>query len=92
MCSSDLQSQAFAAQWEEAFGPAAMNPENLVDCKRFDLKTGQASVSLEPDASAMVETRFINGRPFLLIPIQEGLEVNGIPVEYLSKNEDAPES
>ncbi len=40
----------------------------------------------------MVETRFINGRPFLLIPIQEGLEVNGIPVEYLSKNEDAPES
>ena len=89
---TEEQSQAFAAQWEEAFGPAAMNPENLVDCKRFDLKTGQASVSLEPDASAMVETRFINGRPFLLIPIQEGLEVNGIPVEYLSKNEDAPES
>ena len=79
----EAQAEAFTAQWEEAFGgAAALDPENLMDCKHFDLKTAQASVSVDPASSAIVETRIIDGRPFLLIPIEEGLEVNGIAVEY----------
>ena len=72
---------AFQAQCGEAFGGAALNPENLIDAKRFDVKTEQATISIDPAYSYLVETRIIGGRKYLLIPAGEGVEVNGLSVE-----------
>ena len=36
---------------------------------------------MSPDYSYMVETKVINGRKYILIPADDGMEVNGIAVE-----------
>ena len=72
---------AFQERCDQAFGGAALNPENLIDAKRFDVKTEQATISVDPAYSCLVETRIIDGRRYLLIPAGEGVEVNGLPVE-----------
>lgn len=71
---------AFQEQCGEAFGGAALNPENLIDSKRFDIRTDQATISVDPEYSYLVETRVIDGRKYLLIPAGDGVEVNGLPV------------
>ena len=71
---------AFQEQCGEAFGGAALNPENLIDSKRFDIRTDQATISVDPEYSYLVETRVIDGRKYLLIPAGDGVEVNGLHV------------
>ncbi len=73
---------AFREQCEEQFGGSvALNPENIIDARRFEVKTPDAAVSIDPERSYLVETRIIDGRKYLLIPADEGVEVNGLPVE-----------
>ena len=81
---------AFQEQCAQAFGGAALNPENLIDAKRFDVKTEQATISVDPAYSYLVETRIIDGRKYLLIPAGEGVEVNGLSVEVEAA--EAPEA
>ena len=76
---------AFQEQCGQAFGGAALNPENLIDTRRFDVKTEQATISLDPAYSYLVETRVIDGRKYLLIPAGEDVEVNGLPVEVTAE-------
>ena len=83
---------AFQEQCGQAFGGAAMNPENLIDVKRFDVKTEQATISIDPAYSYLVETRIIDGRKYLLIPAGEGVEVNGLPVGLAAEEPDSSES
>lgn len=78
---AEEKAAAFQEQCGAAFGGAALNPENLIDAKRFDVKTEQATISIDPAYSYLVETRIIDGRKYLLIPAGEGVEVNGLPVE-----------
>ena len=39
------------------------------------------SVTVDPERSALVETRLIQGRKYILIPADNGVEVNGVSVE-----------
>ena len=59
----------------------AGNPANLIDSKRFELKTADAAVSIDPERSYLMETQVINGRKYILVPADEGtVELNGFPV------------
>ena len=72
---------AFIQGCGEQFGEgAALNPANLVDTKRFEVKTADATIAVEPERSFLVETRIIDGRKYLLIPADEDVEVNGFGV------------
>ena len=83
------RAQAFQAQCGEAFGGGVLNPENLIDAKRFDVKTEQATISLDPAYSYLVETRVIDGRKYLLIPAEDGVEVNGLAVGLTAREAEA---
>lgn len=75
------QVQAFAAQFAEHFGKeAALNPVNLMSVSKFELETGEAKISVDPERSGLLETTEINGRKYLLIPA-ENMSVNGLPVQ-----------
>lgn len=79
----ETQAEAFCAKCGELFGEdAALSPANLIDSKRFEVKTADAAVSLDPEHSYLVEARVIDGKKYLLIPAGEGLEVNGMPVDW----------
>lgn len=72
---------AFCENCGQQFGEgAALSPANLIDCRRFEVKAGDITVSLSPEQSYLVETRIIDGKKYLLIPAGEGVEVNGMPV------------
>ena len=76
------QVSAFRESCGRQFGEgAALNPANLIDNRRFEVKTGDATVSVPPESSYLVETRVIDGRKYLLVPVGEGLEVNGMQVK-----------
>lgn len=69
----------------EKFGEnAVLNPANLIDAGKFEVKTDQVTVSVSPDQSYLVETRTINGKKYLLIPAGENMEVNGQTVKFES--------
>lgn len=73
---------AFQESCGERFGEsAALNPANLIDSRHFELKTSdEITITVHPEQSYLVETRVINGRKYLLIPADEGVEVNGFSV------------
>ena len=51
-----------------------LNPANLIDSSRFEVKTADATISLDPEHSYLVETRIIDGRKYLLIPAERILK------------------
>ena len=86
---AEEKAEAFRSRCGEAFGGAALNPENLIDVKRFDVKTEHAAISIDPAYSYLVETRIIDGRKYLLIPAGEGVEVNGLSVGQEAETPEA---
>ena len=83
---------AFREQCGQRFGEgAALSPANLIDSGKFEVKTEQATISVDPSCSYMVETRIIDGVKYLLIPAGEGVAVNGLPVTVRSAPETEEE-
>ena len=72
---------AFCDSCTTQFGDgASLNPANLIDSSRFEVKTADATISVDPEHSYLVEARIIDGRKYLLIPADEDIEVNGFGV------------
>ena len=71
---------AFSRACEERFGGGAMDPANLIDSKKFEVRTGEVTISVDPEYSYLVETRVIDGKTYLLIPAGSGVELNGMAV------------
>lgn len=73
--------EVFQEKYSEGFGEAAsLNPNNIIDSKKFEIKTPQVKISVDPEFSYLVETRMIDGRKYILIPSDEGVEINGVKV------------
>ncbi len=53
---------------------------NILDTKKFEVITPQVKISIDPEYSGIVETTVVNGKKFLLIPIEDGMEINGYGV------------
>ena len=77
----------FQARCGQQFGEGAvLNPENIIDSKHFEVKTADASITIDPKRSYIVETRVIDGRKYILIPADEGVAVNGMTVGITPDN------
>lgn len=81
------QIQVFRDQCDQQFGRAPLNPANLIDSRRFEVKTGQATVNIAPEHSGLLETQVINGRRYLLVPMDGTVEVNGFALEGEGKSD-----
>lgn len=55
--------------------------ENVVNKKVFEVKTNEAQVKIQPEYAGIVETRMIDGKKCLVIPLDEHVEINGISVK-----------
>ena len=66
----------------ERYGASAvLPPENIIDSSRFELKIGDATVSVEPEYSYLIETQVIEGKKYILIPADTEAEINGFTVQ-----------
>ena len=79
---SQERTGAFKEKCGELFGRGAvLNPANLINSGKFEVKTSQVTLSVSPDQSYLVETRVIDGKKYLLIPAGEDVEINGQAVK-----------
>lgn len=71
----------FSVDYDEAFGfEADLYPKNIIDEKRFEIKTPDVSIKVAPDRSDLIETRIIGGIKYILINADENVEVNGVSI------------
>ncbi|MBO5543911.1 MAG: DUF4317 domain-containing protein [Oscillospiraceae bacterium] len=75
------QLKDFRSGWEAHFGNAVLHPENIVDLRHFEVKTGDVTITVTPEESFLIETRAIDGKKYILIPADGGAELNGFAVK-----------
>lgn len=72
---------AFDRQYDQSFGPdARIAPRNVVDVNQVEVKTPDVTIRVNPERSDLVEARVINGKKYILIRADEGVEVNGVNI------------
>ena len=72
----------FNVEFDQHFGAdAALSPANLIDAKKFQLKTPDVTIQVNPERTDLVQTRVIGGVKYLLICADDGVEVNGIQID-----------
>lgn len=73
--------ESFEKNYEEtAVSQAPMMASNIANTRKFEVKTPDVTIQVNPGRSDLVETKIIDGRPCLVIAINDAVEVNGIPV------------
>ena len=77
---SEDQATAFKELYTKRFGKAALNPENIVDLRRLEIKSGDVTITVAPDQSYLIESREIDGKKYIMIPADGGAELNGFTV------------
>ena len=60
---SEQKRAAFEERFDEEFGPADLRAQNIVDVKRFELRTPDVIVKVNPERSDLIQTRTIDGSP-----------------------------
>ena len=76
----------FERNFEENAGEkATLLASNITETKKFNIETPDEVIKVNPDRADLVETRIIDGRQCLVIPVDDHIEVNGINVRTISR-------
>lgn len=71
----------FEEQYQETAGEnAVLMAANIVNARKFEVKTPDVIITVNPEKAQLVETRIIEGRRCLVIGIDENVEINGVNV------------
>ena len=83
---SDEHVAKFSVDYDEAFGfEAELHPKNIIDNNRFEIKTPDVSIKVNPERSDLIETRVIGGVKYIMICADEDVEVNGVSIHIEEK-------
>lgn len=78
---SEEKVESFRRECEKQYGEnAALNPKNILGTGKFEITTPEVKITVAPENSYLIEARMIGGRRYLLIPADDGVEVNGVSV------------
>lgn len=76
--------EGFDKNFEETAGEkTSLMASNIAETKKFNIETPDIVIKVNPERMDMVETRVIDGRKCLVIPVDEYIEVNGINVRTM---------
>ena len=82
---SDQHMAKFSVDYDAAFGfEAELHPRNIIDDKRFEVKTPDVVIKVDPARSDLIETRVIDGVRYIMICADEDIEVNGVSIHVKS--------
>ena len=59
---------------------------NITNTRRMEIKTPDVVIHVEPDRAELIETKIVDGRKCLVIPMEGDIEVNGIHVSFSEDN------
>ncbi len=76
----------FSVEFDEVFGyETELHPKNIIDNRRFEIKTPDVSIKVAPERADLIETRIIGGVKYILICADENVEVNGVSIHIDDK-------
>lgn len=79
----------FSVDYDATFGfEAELHPKNIIDNKKFEIRTPDVSIKVDPARSDLIETRIIGGVKYILICADENVEVNGVSI-HIGQEEEA---
>ena len=85
----DDKLQNFDEQYELAAGEkSSLVASNITNTRKFEIKTPDVVIHVAPDRADLVETRIIDGRKCLVIPMESEVELNGIRVSALNLSDN----
>ncbi|MCC8051960.1 MAG: DUF4317 domain-containing protein [Clostridiales bacterium] len=72
----------FDESFAEASGDtqAELYVTNVAHTRKFEIRTPDISISVKPECADLIETQVVDGRLCFVIPVNDSVEVNGIPV------------
>ena len=78
--------QELEEHFEETAGEkSSFLAANVMNARKFEIKTPDVVIQVNPERSDLVETRMIDGRQCLVIAVDDRVEVNGISAKILEK-------
>lgn len=80
----------FDEEFEQSGGnnQTSLYVSNVVNRRKFEIKTPNIVISVKPECADLVETRILDGRPYFVIPADDSVEVNGIPVHTMQRGDE----
>ncbi len=77
------------AAFDETYSTTAgedqsLTASNLTNAKRMEIKTNEVVIHIAPERADILTPQMVNGRRCLVIPMDDGVEVNGIRVHSAS--------
>lgn len=80
--------EKFEQQYDEEIGAKmTVMANNISDTRKFEVKTPDVTVKVNPERADLVETKMIDGVPCLVIQLTDEVEVNGIHVYHRFEEE-----
>ena len=71
----------FEEKFDKGFGQnATLSPRNIVETNKFEVRTPDVVIKVNPARTDLVDTRVIDGVRYVLVRADGGVEVNGINV------------
>ena len=71
----------FEKRYDEEIGErVALGAQNIVDVKKFEMRTADVVIHVNPDRSDLIETRVIDGVKYILIRANDEVQVNGMKI------------
>ena len=79
----------FDRNFEENAGEkASLLATNIAETRKFNIETPDVIIKVNPDRADLVETRVIDGRQCIVIPVDDHIAVNGINVRTVKWNSE----
>lgn len=61
---------------------------NIAETRKFNVETPDVVIKVNPDRADLIETKMIDNRQCLIIPVDDHLEINGIDIRNLNSAEE----
>jgi len=79
----------FSVEFDETFGAdRQLHPKNIINHRRFEVKTPDVTITVNPQCSDLIETRIIGGVKYIMICADENVEVNGVNIHIKDSSEE----
>ncbi len=80
--------QEFERHYDETAGEdTSLLASNVINTRTFEVKTPDVVIKVNPERTDLIETRKVDGRECLVIPLGDNITVNGISVRASARTE-----
>ncbi len=74
------KAEAFQESCRESYGSSEISPENLMPNNKITIQAPGIKIVADPKFSHTIQAKEIDGKRYITIPLQSGVEINGVSV------------